>query len=128
MFKLARSRQVASAFKAAKVRRDMRGLQQDEMADQLQDTPIRRAAFQQTRNLSIHEYRSAQLLDSVRRLWVLTKVGRRLTEGSTALVSRRAMSLTAGRRLRRLPRALVGGIIDGYMGECADRTQRATTW
>ncbi|KAK5065929.1 succinate--CoA ligase beta chain, partial [Cryomyces antarcticus] len=45
MFKLARSRQLVSAFKAAR------------------DTPLKRAAFQQTRALSIHEYRSAQLLD-----------------------------------------------------------------
>ncbi|KAK5125624.1 Succinate--CoA ligase [ADP-forming] subunit beta, mitochondrial [Meristemomyces frigidus] len=47
MFKLACRRQVASALKGAK------------------ESPIRPQAFQQQRrNLSIHEYRSAQLLDS----------------------------------------------------------------
>lgn len=46
MFKLARSTQIASALKGA------------------YSAPIRQAAFQQRRNLSIHEYRSAQLLDS----------------------------------------------------------------
>lgn len=46
MFKLARSTQIASALKGA------------------YSAPLRQAAFQQRRNLSIHEYRSAQLLDS----------------------------------------------------------------
>ncbi|KAK6428023.1 succinate--CoA ligase beta chain, partial [Oleoguttula sp. CCFEE 5521] len=45
MFKLARSRQLASAFKRSV------------------DAPIRQATLRQRRNLSIHEYRSAQLLD-----------------------------------------------------------------
>ncbi|WPG99919.1 Succinate--CoA ligase [Acrodontium crateriforme] len=46
MFKLACRRQFVSALKGAR------------------DAPIRQAALQQRRNLSIHEYRSAQLLDS----------------------------------------------------------------
>ncbi|OQO01424.1 Succinate--CoA ligase [ADP-forming] subunit beta, mitochondrial [Cryoendolithus antarcticus] len=45
MYKLARSRQLASAFK------------------QTVNAPIRQATLPQRRNLSIHEYRSAQLLD-----------------------------------------------------------------
>ncbi|KAK4964037.1 succinate--CoA ligase beta chain [Elasticomyces elasticus] len=46
MYKLARSRQIASALRRIK------------------EAPLNRAAFQQRRNLSIHEYRSAQLLKS----------------------------------------------------------------
>ena len=79
MFKLARSSQFASALKGAYVRADRRqknillpvqllipGLQQ-------QNAPLRQAAFQQRRNLSIHEWRSAQLLDSVCSTWTTNR-------------------------------------------------------
>ena len=64
MFKLARSRQAASAFQAVKV-----GLHSFSTAPgpplRLTRRPIQNApALQQRRNLSIHEYRSAKLLES----------------------------------------------------------------
>lgn len=68
MYKLARSRPLAAAFRAAKVckqphRDSIWGIKSD---NKQQDTPTKTAALQQRRWLSIHEYLSANLLKTVR--------------------------------------------------------------
>jgi hypothetical protein len=66
MFKLARSRPVASALRTAAVRRDNAHRTRSLLMQQQQSTASQSSRLQQKRFLSIHEYLSANLLKTVR--------------------------------------------------------------